>query len=89
MASMDFDATDMPTDIVATLGLTDGTRYTVQNVDLIATLRLRQSATVPDADSRSHKVEAGASFIISPTSGEAIYVWSELERCAAIVTEAV
>ena len=89
MASHDFDATTTPQDVVAALSLTAGTTYTGQNVDTIATLRVREAATAPAATDRAHKIEAGGQFTIAPDPGEGIYVWTDDPAgCAVIVTEA-
>ena len=90
MPSRDFDATTVPTDIVAALSLTIGQAYTGQNVDSISTLRFREAVTAPDAVTRAHKIESGGNFTIEPQTGESIFVWTDDPRgCAVIVTEAV
>ena len=89
MASRDFNATAAPQDVVAALSLTAGTRYTAQNVDTIATLRIRQAAAAPAPTDRAHKVESGGQFVIEPQAGQGIWVWTdEAGGCAVIVTEA-
>ena len=90
MPSQDFDATTTPQDVVAALSLTDGTRYTGQNVSTVATLRVRQATGAPAPTARAHKVEAGGSFTIEPMAGQGVFVWTdEAGGCAVIVTEAV
>ena len=90
MASQDFDATQVPTDMAAALSLTIGQAYTCQNVDSISTLRFREAATAPDAIARAHKIEAGGNFTIEPQTGRLVFVWTDDPRgCAVIVTEAV
>ncbi len=76
MASMDFDATGVPTDIVDALGLTSGTRYTGQNVSTTATLFVREAAAMPTMHARAFKVEAGSPFTLKP-EGIPLWVWTD------------
>ena len=87
MASRDFDSTLLPTDIVSDLGLTVGVAYEGQNLSTVATLRIRQAATEPEADSRAIRIEAGGVFTINP-DGDGIWLWTDdTAGCPVIVTE--
>ena len=89
MASQDFDASQVPVDIVADLGLTVGTLYEGQNVSTTATLRVRQAAAAPSADARAIRVEASGSFRLSPDGTNGVWVWTDDPGgCPVIVTEA-
>ena len=89
MASQDFDATLVPADIVAGLGLSAGTLYQGQNVSTTATLRVRQAAVAPGADARAIRIEASGSFSIEPDGTNGIWLWTDDPgSCPVIVTEA-
>ena len=88
MASQDFVAGSVPTDIVAGLSLTQGTRYTAQNLSQGGTLFVRQAATAPAATGAGHRIEPGGDFVIAP-AGQAIWLWSDgTADIPVIVTEA-
>lgn len=88
MAAIDFDATVAPVDLVAGAGLSQGTTYTCQNASTLATLFLREAASVPAATARAFRVEAGGAFSITPR-GDPIYVWTDdAGGCPLIVDEA-
>ena len=89
MASQDFDATRVPADIVAGLGLAVGKTYSCQNVSTINTLLIRESANAPDPSARAFKVESGGQFTIEPTANRPIWVWADDDAgCPVIITEA-
>ena len=85
---MDFDATLVPADVVAVLGLADGKFYTAQNVSGTATLYLRESTAAPAVTDRAFRVESGGQFTIRPT-GSPIWLWTDdAGGCAVILAEA-
>ena len=89
MASMDFDATGAPADIVAGLSLAVGTRFTIHNTSTVATAFFREAAVAPAPSARAFRVEAGSAVTIRP-GADAIWVWTDDSAgCALIVTEAV
>ena len=88
MASENFDASVVPRDIVAALGLTVGTAYTGQNLSTVATLLFREAAAMPDATARAFRVEAGGAFTLEPQSGVGIWLWSDDPLgCPILVSE--
>lgn len=88
MAAMDFDATNVPTDVVAALSLTAGIKYTGQNVSTTATLFIREVSSQPAANARAFKMEAGANFVLEADSGP-IYLWTDDDAgCPVILNEA-
>ena len=88
MASRDFDATRDPRNLETALGLQSGVLYFVQNVDARATLRLRGAEVKPSPGMRAHKIEAGGDLMIQPDAVAGIWVWTDEDSCAVIVTEA-
>ena len=87
MPSQDFDVSRTPADIVAGLSLTQGQRYTVQNVSPAATMFLRQ-ATAAAVSDRAHRIETGGYMTIRP-DGEPIWLWTDdAAGCPVIATEA-
>ena len=74
---MDFDATPVPADVVAALGLTQGTRYSGQNVSGTATLFVREAASAPAVTDRAFRVDGP------------VWLWTdEADGCAVIIAEA-
>lgn len=90
MAAMDFDATNVPTDVVAALGLIAGTRYTGQNVSTTATLFVRETATAPAPGARAFRVEAGGNFTLKPDQSLPMFLWTDDPAgCPILLDEAV
>ena len=90
MASRNFDATGDPRALETVLGLTMGTVYNLQNVDVKARLRLRVAAVKPAAAMRSHFIEPGVMQSFEPTAGTFAWTWTDDPTgCAVIVTEAI
>ena len=88
MAARNFDAGVAPRDIVAALSLATGKRWTCQNVDVKATLRIRESATVPLVTDRAFRIESGGNFTIK-IAAVPIFMWTDdPDGCAVIVEEA-
>ena len=86
---MDFDATQTPVDVVAALGLTQGTRYTGQNVSGTATLFAREATAPPAVTDRAFRVESAGQFTIRP-SGPPIWCWTdESAGCPVILGDSV
>ena len=84
---MDFDATLVPADVVAALGLTQGTRYSGQNVGL-ATLYIREQVAAPDLTDRAFRVQSGGAFTLRP-AGEPVWLWTDdAGGCPVILAEA-
>ena len=82
---MDFDASVIPVDIVAALGLAQDELFAGQNVSNTATLFVREAATAPAVTDRAFRVESGGRFTLRP-SGEPIWAWTdEPDGCAVIV----
>ena len=85
---MDFDASVIPVDIVAALGLAQDELFAGQNVSGTATLYVREAATIPAVTDRAFRVESGGQFSLRPR-GEPIWAWTdEADGCAVIVAEA-
>ena len=88
MASQDFDASQVPVDIVTGLSLAAGTLYQAQNTSTTATLRIREAAVAPAADARAIRIEAGGVFTINP-DGDGIWLWTDdTAGCPVILTPA-
>ena len=88
MAAVDFDATETPRDVVAALSLTSGTAYTCQNVDVKATLFIREAATAPLVTDRAFRIESGGTFTLK-IAADPIYLWTDdADGCAVIIEEA-
>ena len=85
---MDFDASVIPVDVVAALGLAQDVLYSGQNVSNTSTLFVREAATAPAVTDRAFRVESGGRFTLRP-SGEPIWAWTdEADGCAAILAVA-
>ena len=85
---MDFDASVIPVDIVAALGLAQDELFAGQNVSNTATLFVRESATIPAVTDRAFRVESGGQFTLRPR-GAPIWAWTdEPDGCPVIVAEA-
>ena len=76
MAAQDFDATTVPQDIVAALGLVPGTIYSAQNIGTVSTLYIREDSAVPEPTARAFRIESGGHFTCSPT-GNPIWLWTD------------
>ena len=76
MAVQDFDATNVPQDIVAALSLQIGTTYVAQNVGTVATAFVREAPAAPAATDRAFRTESGGFFYIKP-EGDPIWVWTD------------
>ena len=87
MASRNFDATGDPRSLESALSLTVGTSYYVQNVDPVASLRIRAAAVKPAATARAHIIAAGGSIVVEPEANVSNWGWTDDEACAVIVTE--
>ena len=82
---MDFDATQTPVDLVVALGLAQDVLYSGQNVDALATLYVREAATIPAVTDRAFRVESGGRFTLRP-GGVSVWLWTdEPSGCAVIV----
>ena len=88
MPAVDFNATGTPTDIVAALSLSQGERYTGQNVSNTATLFVREATAAPAVTDRAFRVQSGGTFTLRP-SGEPVWLWTdEADGCPVILAEA-
>ncbi len=88
MAAIDFDATLVPTDIVAAGSLASQQAYTAQNLSGVASLFVREASSAPSPRERAFKIEPGTVFTIRPT-GAPIYVWTDdAAGCPVILNEA-
>ena len=85
MAAQDFNATTTPRDIVDELGLVVGTRYTIQNVSTVATLRFREAVTPPSPDARAFRAEAGSAFALKPDGTNGIFLWTDDAEGAPVI----
>ena len=81
---MDFDATPVPVDIVAALGLAQDVLYSGQNVSNTSTLYVREAATIPAVTDRAFRVESGGRFTLRP-SGSSVWLWTDEDGCAVIL----
>ena len=86
MASLDFTATETPTDIVTGLSLAVGTTYACQNISTFATLRFREAVAMPGAAARAFRVEASGAFELRPEASIPIWVWTDDAPCQIIVS---
>ena len=85
---IDFDASSDPADVAAGASLTQGTRYTVQNLSTVATLFIREQAGQPAATARAFRIEAGGMFTIK-SAGTPIWLWTDdPDGCPMILAEA-
>ena len=87
MAAMDFDATEVPQDIVAVLSLASGTKYKAQNLGPTASLFVREQTAMPATSERAFKLEAGGHITIKPDGGP-IWLWSDPGGAAVVLGEA-
>ena len=88
MASMDFDASPVPADIVSALGLAVGTTYVLQNLSTVATLFLREASAMPSAAARAFRIEASGTIVVKPVTGAQVFLWTDNLVCPCIVSEA-
>ena len=85
---MDFDATLVPQDIVADLGLQAGKKYAGQNVSTTATLFTRPATSVVNTGDRAFRAEAGGTFVLDVKSGQSLWMWTDdAGGCPVIVNE--
>ena len=85
---MDFDASTVPVDIVASAGLAQDTIYSGQNVSGTATLFVREAAAAPAVTDRAFRIQSDGQFTLRPR-GAAIWVWTdEADGCRVILAEA-
>lgn len=94
MASVGFNATTVPNDLVPAAGLAVGTTYECQNLSTTATLFLRIVAPggmAPSLGDRAFKIQSGSPFQVrADRAGEAIYLWTDdPDGCPVIVNEAI
>ena len=87
-------ATAAPEDIVASLSLVAGTKYTLQNIDPNSALRIREAAVAPDVADPAFRVVPNEYGYFSFEAGEKIFAWAEpsgsgVPTCTFIVTETV
>ena len=87
MASQDFVARAVPTDVVAALSLVSSTRYTCQNVSTIATLFVREAVAMPAVTDMAFRIEAGGNFTINP-DGTPIWMWTDNGSCPVVLDDA-
>ena len=85
---MAFDASVLPVDIVAALGLAQDTRYSGQNVSQTSTLFVREAAAAPAVTDRAFRIQSDGQFTLRPR-GAPIWLWTdEADGCPVIVGEA-
>lgn len=88
MAAVDFDATASPVDMAAAVGLTQGRAFTGQNLSTVATLFVREAASMPAVTARAFRVEAGGTFTVKP-NGSPVWCWTDDPAgCPVILDEA-
>ena len=77
MASRNVDVTTDPTNIVSGVGLTVGTRYTIQNVDPAATVFVREAAVKPTGGAlRGFVLAPFVHATLIPDTGIGIWLWT-------------
>ena len=87
MPAQDFDATSVPVDVVAALGLAGSTTFQVQNVSTTATLFIRETSDPVTGASRSFRAEAGGLFTIK-VALDPIWMWTDdPSGCPVILDE--
>ena len=72
----------------ALTGLTDGERYTIQNLDRNGTLYVASASTQPDPDHVAFEAAPGEWLTLRPDSTSNIYVWASRPPCRAALGEA-
>ena len=88
MAARNVDATTTPTNIVAGLGLTVGTRYTIQNVDPAATVYVREAAVAPTGGAlRGFVLAPFVHATLVPDTGVGIWLWTGRADGAKLVID--
>ncbi len=87
MASLDFDASPVPADIVSALGLAVGTSYVLQNLSTVATLFVREASAMPSATDRAFRIESSGTFTVKPVTGSQVFLWTDDLVCPCIVSE--
>ena len=88
MASMDFNATQIPQNMTSALGLIVDQQYTGQNVSTVATLYAREDSVQPAVGARAFRHESGGFFYFMPSANNDLWVWTDdPDGCPVIVTE--
>ena len=88
MASRNVDVTTDPTDIVTGVGLTVGTRYTLQNVDPAATVFVREAAVKPTGGAlRGFVLAPFVNATVVPDAGIGIWLWTGRADGAKLVID--
>ena len=89
---MDFNASLVPADIVAALGLQWGPTYRLQNVGTGGTLFIRTATAAPAVTDRAFRVESGGLFVLKPqAAGSAFpplvptWLWTDDRRGVAVI----
>ena len=89
MATMEFDATQAPADLIADLSLSAGTTYTIQHVGTTGTLYVKRAVAAPSPGDRAFKVEAGGFIGVNADTGEGIFVWTDDAAGVPLVVDEV
>lgn len=90
MATRNVDATPAPTNIVAALSLTVGTRYTLQNIDPAARIFLRTAAVQPTGGAlRGFVIAPFEAATVTPEANVGIWLWSDRADGAKAVLDRV
>ena len=86
MATRNVDVGAAPADIVSSLSLSVGEKYTVQNVDAISRIFLRRAAVRPTGGAlRGFVLAPGGSAVITPESAIGVWLWTDRPIAKAVV----
>ena len=75
MATLDFRLTEVPQDLAAALGFSEGSTVVLQNVDRTATAFFRESDTAPASDAKGFQVPPFGSYQIQ-VSATPVWAWT-------------
>ena len=91
MTSRNADVTMDPSNVVTALGLTVGTRFTLQNIDPAARLFVREAAVKPTGGALRGFTLAPFEFgTFEPKAGIGVWLWTDrADGCKAVIGEAV
>ena len=75
MATLDFEATDVPQDLGMALGVDFSDHHSVENLSNSERIRIRFSPIAPTSSQRGPILQPGESRIVYTTGSDKIWIW--------------
>lgn len=86
MATQNYDLTDTPTNLVASLSLAQGTTYAAQYLGEPGVVSISEAMSAPGIEGPRHFIRNYEVFYITVTS-EGVWVWADQEGVLAVTPE--